>query len=114
MTNQTLSTHEHHMIQQFEQTYDALVVVKGQKVKAHMLPAFYHPECKQDLAMEQHMSYEPAYQVQIGQEDLVKLVRVLQDQQWHDHVQNRYPHLREAYMNYLSQVYLTVDSLNRY
>jgi len=56
-----------------------------------------------------YLKRDPIWEVQMGQSDLTHMMRQLQHVNWHDHVQNQYPHLREAYMEYLTQVYLTVD-----
>lgn len=111
MNRHKLSDQDTQIIREFEQDYDARVHLKGHKIKSHMMPAFYHAEAK---PTEPAIETEPAYQVEIGESDLIKLTRTLRDQEWHTHVQHRHPHLREAYMNYLTQVYLTVDYVKPY
>lgn len=49
--------------------------------------------------------------VEIAATDLIALIRELKDHRAHVEIQRRYPQLKEAYMNYLSQVYLTVDQM---
>lgn len=52
---------------------------------------------------------EPVMRIELPQKQFDQLISMANQQEWHEEAQRRYPHLREAYINYLSQVYLTVD-----
>jgi FKBP-type peptidyl-prolyl cis-trans isomerase (trigger factor) len=66
------------------------------------------PQCSDysDLVQLEHV---PIMKVEIEEPDLEAMIRQLRESHAHTEVQKRYPHLKEAYMSYLSQVYLTVD-----
>jgi len=55
------------------------------------------------------VNHVASMKVEITEPDLMHMIRDLRDAHAHAQVQQRYPQLKEAYMNYLSQVYLTVD-----
>jgi hypothetical protein len=57
------------------------------------------------------VEHVPIMKVEIAEHDLISMIRDLKHHKAHEEVQKRYPQLREAYMNYLSQVYLTVDKM---
>lgn len=48
-------------------------------------------------------------QVEIAEPDLDAMIQQLKDANWHVLIQNKYPHLRAAYMEYLTHVHMTVD-----
>lgn len=64
-----------------------------------------------DSLCADHVQVEhvPIMKVEISEPDLISMITQLRDSHAHTEIQNRYPQLKEAYMNYLSQVYLTVD-----
>ena len=55
------------------------------------------------------VEHVPIMKVEITEPDLIAMITQLRDSHAHTEIQNRYPQLKEAYMSYLSQVYLTVD-----
>jgi hypothetical protein len=57
------------------------------------------------------VSHVPIMKIEMSEHDLKTMIRGLKHHRAHEEVQRRYPHLREAYMNYLTQVYLTVDEM---
>lgn len=79
------------------------------KRKIAPLPSFYSQDINWDSTVE--VEHVPIMKVEIAEPDLIALIRDLKHHKAHTEVQRRYPQLREAYMNYLSQVYLTVDKM---
>ena len=49
-------------------------------------------------------------QVEISEPDLDVMIKQLHEANLHACIQNKYPHLRAAYMEYLMHVHMTVDS----
>lgn len=79
------------------------------KHKIAPLPSFYSQDINWDSTVE--VEHVPIMKVEIAEPDLIALIRDLKHHKAHTEVQRRYPQLREAYMDYLSQVYLTVDKM---
>lgn len=52
---------------------------------------------------------EKVFQLEIGERDLAQIIHVLQKADTHALLQNRYPGIREAYMNYMTTIMLTAD-----
>lgn len=95
----------------FEQEWQARVYqLRTQRShKIAPLPPLYSPD--QNWSSTAEVEHVPIMKVEIAEPDLIALIRDLKHQKAHTEVQRRYPQLMEAYMNYLSQVYLTVDKL---
>ena len=95
----------------FEQEWQARVsqLRIQSKHKIAPLSAFYSQDTNWDSTVE--VEHVPIMKVEISEPDLIAMIRDLKDHKAHTEVQRRYPQLREAYMNYLSQVYLTVDRM---
>lgn len=97
-------------IKQFEDEWEARVNFShNQKVRLLTQLDWYcntHPE--EELVI----NTIPVMKVTIGEGDLNMLITKLQDLAKHEQAQQRYPQLKEAYMNYLSLYYLTVDQDN--
>lgn len=55
----------------------------------------------------------PAYTLQVREDDLQYLIRVLKDHTRHEHLQKTYPGIREAWMNYIMTVHMTHDDITQ-
>ena len=95
----------------FEHEWQATVNQVRFKRQHKMAPlhVMTDPNFKWDDCVE--VTHVPIMKVEILEPDLISMIRDLKDHKAHREVQKRYPQLREAYMNYLSQVYLTVDKM---
>lgn len=93
----------------FEQDWHAQIEAHGRRTKYEPKP--WYIKSDQDEQHQAPINYttEQVYRVIMAEPDLDALVRASRDHVWHAYVQTKYPHLREAYMNYLAQVYLTMD-----
>lgn len=53
----------------------------------------------------------PFVEVLIAEPDLNAMIRQLNDSMWHQDMQKKYPQLKEAYMEYMTKVFLTIDNI---
>ena len=95
----------------FEHEWQATVsqVRFQRQTKMSPLSYMFDPNLKPDTQIE--IEHVHIMKVEMNEPDLISMIRDLKDHKAHTEVQKRYPQLREAYMNYLSQVYLTVDKM---
>lgn len=95
----------------FEQEWQASIrQVRIQR--AHKIaPPFWGTTHNMGWSDAVEVDHVPIMQIEIAEPDLTALIRDLKDHKAHAEIQKRYPQLREAYMNYLTQVYLTVDQM---
>jgi hypothetical protein len=102
---------KHDLYNWFEQEWQATVnQVRIQRhTKISPLSYMFDSHFKPDTAIE--VEHVPIMKVEMSEPDLLAMIRDLKTAKSHAEVQRRYPQLREAYMNYLSQVYLTVDKM---
>jgi hypothetical protein len=52
------------------------------------------------------------FKLEIGEQELIEIISILQKADTHLLLQNRYPGIREAYMNYITTIMLTADMGN--
>lgn len=94
---------------EFEQDWHARIEARGHRVKYEPAPWYMHKGPHDPDVTQITYPTEAMYAITMAECDLDALVRVTAEHDWHAYVQKRYPQLREAYMNYLTQVYLTID-----
>jgi hypothetical protein len=103
-----------HLYSWFEREWQSTVSSSSVRIqRSHKIPIPTWGSVSTSLMWEDTIQVEhvPIMKIEIAEPDLVSMIRELKDHKAHAEVQKRYPHLREAYMNYLSQVYLTVDEM---
>lgn len=93
----------------FEQEWHARINHVRMQTKHSMDAQSYWHTPYADYPEHVQVERVPIMKVEIEEPDLMAMIKQLREAHAHAEVQKRYPQLREAYMNYLSQVYLTVD-----
>ena len=103
-------THKHDMRSQFESDYQARITTS--KHAYRLRKNYSYLSSYMDMGIHDAQILEeriPVMQVEITEPDLDVMIKQLKDANWHAQVQNKYPHLRAAYMEYLTHVHMTVD-----
>ncbi len=95
----------------FEHEWQATVNQVRIQRQTKMTPLIPFFAQKHNWEQSVEVEHVPIMKVEMSEPDLISMIRELKDHKAHAEVQRRYPQLREAYMNYLSQVYLTVDKM---
>lgn len=89
--------------------HSRITQVKTQTKRKFDASVYWQQPPYSDYSDHVQVEHVPIMKVEIEEPDLEAMIRQLRESHAHTEVQKRYPHLREAYMSYLSQVYLTVD-----
>jgi hypothetical protein len=107
--NVSLMSSKHDMHTQFESDWRARITKYTTLYQQRMNHTYLNADLFVNPVTNLQEEKISVMQVEIAEPDLDAMIRQLKDANWHVLIQNKYPHLRAAYLEYLTLVHMTVD-----
>lgn len=100
------------LLNTFYQNYDCRITLTERRmIKCTPMGSFWDVG---SMTATQAMESERVYQIEIPESEMRHMMIKLKEIDRHEQIQHRYPQLKLAYMDYLTQVHLTVDNPHNY